>query len=98
VEIPDGVTWNHAYFPIFIKAEHPVARDTLYDRLKAEGIHPRRYFYPLISEFPMYRGLHSARRRNLRVAFEISNRVLCLPIFPTLNMETVDRISRLVRA
>ena len=66
VEIPAGVTWNYAYFPIFVKTEHPGARDALYDRLKAEGIHPRRYFYPLISEFPMYRGLHSARRQFAR--------------------------------
>ena len=32
------------------------------------AIHPRRYFYPLISDFPMYRGLPSAHGENLPVA------------------------------
>jgi dTDP-4-amino-4,6-dideoxygalactose transaminase len=98
IDISPGVTWNHAYCPIFVKPEHPVSRDELYDRLKAEGIHPRRYFYPLITEFPMYRGLHSARRRDLPVAIEIAKRVLCLPIYPLLDMDTVDKVCRLVSA
>jgi hypothetical protein len=44
----------------------------------------------------MYRGLHSARRRNLRVAYEIAGRVLCLPIFPGLEMEVVDKICAMI--
>ena len=51
-----------------------IGRDELYDRLKRTGIHPRRYFYPLISEFPMYRGLPSAHRDNLPVAAAASSR------------------------
>ncbi|MDR0564593.1 MAG: DegT/DnrJ/EryC1/StrS family aminotransferase [Azoarcus sp.] len=92
LHIPEGVTWNYAYCPIFVKPEHPATRDELYNRLKAQNIHPRRYFYPLISEFPMYRGLHSARRRNLQVASRISEEVLCLPIFPGLPLEKADAI------
>jgi dTDP-4-amino-4,6-dideoxygalactose transaminase len=47
---------NYAYFPIFVEKN----RDTLYETLKENGIFGRRYFYPLISDFPMYRGLPSA--------------------------------------
>ncbi|MDR2507796.1 MAG: DegT/DnrJ/EryC1/StrS family aminotransferase [Candidatus Accumulibacter sp.] len=93
--IPEGVQWNYAYCPVFVKSQSPppaVKRDELYRRLKDENIHPRRYFYPLITEFPMYRGLHSARRENLPVACETADRVLCLPIFPGLAREDVDRI------
>jgi dTDP-4-amino-4,6-dideoxygalactose transaminase len=93
---PPHIAWNYSYHPIFIKPEHPLTRDELYDRLKTENIHPRRYFYPLISEFPMYRGQPSAQRHNLRVAFDIANRVLCLPIFPNLTLDEVDRITGLL--
>lgn len=83
---------NHAYFPILIKPEFPVERDTVYDDLKRIGIHTRRYFYPLISEFPMYRGLSSAGQKNLPVATEASRQVLCLPIYPDLELNVVNQI------
>jgi dTDP-4-amino-4,6-dideoxygalactose transaminase len=83
---------NHAYFPILVGEDYPLDRDNLYRRLTDMGIHPRRYFYPLISEFPMYRGLDSARRDNLPVATWLSRQVLCLPIYPDLEMSAVDAI------
>jgi dTDP-4-amino-4,6-dideoxygalactose transaminase len=89
---------NHAYFPIMVEPEFPISRDALYQKLKDRGIHPRKYFYPLISEFPMYRGLLSARPENLPVASVASQQVLCLPIYPDLDGSTVDRITRIVAA
>ena len=70
---------NHAYFPILVDADYPISRDDLYQQLKDNGIHPRRYFYPLISDFPMYRGLPSAHRQNLPAATVAAQQVLCLP-------------------
>lgn len=84
---------NYAYFPILVQADYPLERDALNLKLKDSGIHPRRYFYPLISEFPMYRGLQSARRENLPVAASAASRVLCLPIYPDLAMSTVQEIT-----
>ena len=52
----------------------------------------RRYFYPLISEFPMYRGLPSAASSNLPNASRLSRQVLCLPIYPALTDDEVDRV------
>ncbi len=83
---------NHAYFPILVGPDFPISRDTLYERLKSRGIHGRRYFYPLISDFPMYRGLPSAQRSNLPVAAEASSQVLCLPIYPALENFDVQRV------
>lgn len=80
---------NYAYFPILVDDDYPVSRDVLYQRFKQIGIHPRRYFYPLISEFPMYRGFPSARSENLSVATNASRKVLCLPMYPNLADETV---------
>ncbi|MDP3440387.1 MAG: DegT/DnrJ/EryC1/StrS family aminotransferase, partial [Azonexus sp.] len=87
---------NHAYFPIFVQPQYPLSRDELYQKLKDHGIHARRYFYPLISDFPMYRELASAQHGNLPVAAEAAARVLCLPIYPTLEHNDVQRIIDLV--
>lgn len=89
---------NHAYFPILVQPGYGLSRDELNQRLKDNGIHPRRYFYPLISEFPMYRGLPSAHRDNLPVASAAAPQVLCLPIYPDLPLSTVDRIAGLIAA
>lgn len=89
---------NYSYFPIMVGADYPISRDDLYQKLKDHGIHPRRYFYPLISEFPMYRGLPSAYRDNLPESTIAAQQVLCLPIYPDLEMSMVDEITRFIAA
>lgn len=89
---------NYSYFPIFVEQDFPLRRDELYDHLKANDVFARRYFYPLISEFPMYRSLPSAGRENLAVAHHVANRVLCLPIYPDLPLDAVDRVCELIRS
>ncbi|MCL2074841.1 MAG: DegT/DnrJ/EryC1/StrS family aminotransferase [Betaproteobacteria bacterium] len=95
--IPADTAWNYSYCPIYVKPEHPVSRDELYARMKEKNIHPRRYFYPLISDFPMYRAHASAAVGNLRHARAVSDRILCLPIYPSLKPEEVDTICDLIQ-
>jgi dTDP-4-amino-4,6-dideoxygalactose transaminase len=83
---------NHSYFPVMVEADYPMSRDALYQKLKEQGIYSRRYFYPLITEFPMYRGMQSAHRDNLPVAVAASQQVLCLPIYPALSSEEQSRV------
>jgi dTDP-4-amino-4,6-dideoxygalactose transaminase len=87
---------NYAYFPILVEADYPISRDDLYRKLKNSGIHPRRYFYPLISDFPMYRGLPSAKTNNLQVAADAAHKILCLPIYPDLELELIKTITQLI--
>ena len=87
---------NYSYFPILVKADYAIRRDDLYLKLKNIGIHPRRYFYPLISDFPMYRDLPSANKENLPVATAAAQQVLCLPIYPDLEMTAVDEIAHFI--
>ncbi len=91
-----AATPNHAYFPILVGPDYPLSRDALYHHLKDHGIHARRYFYPLVSSFPMYSHLPSAGPANLPVASRTADQVLCLPIYPTLGQESVDHILELV--
>lgn len=89
---------NYAYFPILVGDEYPLGRDALFQKFRDEDIYVRRYFYPLISDFPMYRGLPSAHRDNLPVATRAAQQILCLPIYPALASEQIDRVVALLAA
>ncbi len=88
---------NYAYFPILVQSGYAMNRDELYQKLREHDIIARRYFYPLISDFPMYRGLPSAAQSNLPVASQAAKEVLCLPIYPGLTEEQLDTVISLVK-
>lgn len=93
----EDVRYNYAYFPIFVDEErYGLNRDVLYEWLKGHNIYSRRYFYPLISQFPTYRGLDSASPENLPVAEKLTQQVICLPIYPELDFSTIDKICTLI--
>ncbi|RNM26667.1 DegT/DnrJ/EryC1/StrS family aminotransferase [Dickeya undicola] len=96
LSVPESIDWNYAYFPLFVNDYSFDVREKLYDALKEHNIMSRRYFYPLISSFPMYRGLGSASAENLPVATDIANAVLCLPIYPGLETGDQDRIIEII--
>lgn len=88
---------NFAYFPILVGKEYPIDREALYQKLRSRGVYARRYFYPLISNFPMYRGLQSAGQDNLPVATAIAQQVLCLPIYPAMKDQDMERVIEIVK-
>ena len=88
---------NYSYFPLLVEADYPLSRDALYQKFKDNNIYARRYFYPLISEFPMYRGMPSAHRENLPVATAAAQKVICLPIYPALTPQDLQRVIDIVR-
>jgi dTDP-4-amino-4,6-dideoxygalactose transaminase len=91
------VKHNYSYFPIFVdKSQYYIQRDDLYEKLKRHNIFSRRYFYPLISQFPTYRGLDSAQTGKMPVAERSANEVICLPMYADLEVETVDKICRII--
>lgn len=93
---PGETVANYSYFPILVQAQYPISRDALYQKLKDQGIYARRYFYPLISDFPMYGGLLSAQRDNLPVAVDAASKVLCLPIYPALTRHDQNRVIKVI--
>lgn len=93
-----GVESNYSYFPIFVNAsEYGESRDSLYNRMKDNGVLGRRYFYPLISTFTTYRGLPSATKENLPVAYKMADEVICLPMHHSLSEEEINKTIDLVR-
>jgi dTDP-4-amino-4,6-dideoxygalactose transaminase len=92
VTFKDYLQANFSYFPILVDSSYRMTRDELYEKLKEHGIFARRYFYPLITDFSMYRGLHSARSENLPVATRAAQQVICLPIYPALTAQEQQRV------
>ncbi len=87
---------NFSYFPILLSEDYAIERDALYETLKKNGIYSRRYFYPLISSFPMYKHLLTAQPVNLPNATRTAEQVLCLPIFEGLSSNQIDTVCTIV--
>ena len=83
---------NYSYFPLLVTPEFRITRDELHAELAKNNVNARRYFYPLISEFPAYAGLPSATADNLPVSQAISREVICLPLYPDLPIAQVNKI------
>lgn len=92
-----GVRHNYSYFPIFIdNNKFGKSRDDMYYKMKEQGVLSRRYFYPLISNFPTYRGLSTANRENLPVGNKMAEEVLCLPMHHALSDDDIQRVINLI--
>ena len=96
-KIPEDVKYNYQYFPIRInKEEFGLDRNELLTVLNAENVYPRKYYYPLCSQYPIYRDRTFSNDNNLPVATRVSNTVLCLPLYGKLGAEAVDRIIEII--
>lgn len=93
-----GVKHNYSYFPIFVNSDqYGRTRDELYEHLKTFDYFGRRYFYPLISNFNSYKALPSSNPKNLPTATRIAEQVMCLPIYPDLEMEHVENVANIIK-
>lgn len=86
---------NYAYFPVVFDGFRQT-RDEIFEKLKAENIIARKYFYPLTNGFACYRDLETAGEEKTPVAKYIADRVLTLPLFADLTIEEVDRICDII--
>lgn len=87
--------YNYCYMPVcFINKR---MRDMVYRALLENNIKPRKYFYPLTSEAKYLKNSqHWSNRRGLRVASDIANRILCLPIYEGLTEYEIRKIINIV--
>ncbi|SEQ95580.1 dTDP-4-amino-4,6-dideoxygalactose transaminase [Amphritea atlantica] len=97
IKVPENTTSSEQYFCICIdEVEFGESRDDIYDRLKASNIMARKYFSPLVSEYPCYSSLASASRKYLPQANRITKNVLCLPFYGGLSQYDINRVINLV--
>ncbi len=85
-----NVDHNYSYFPVRVRPESGVDRDRVKDHMVSLGVRPRRYFYPVLSELPMYE--QSPRVVPLRNATATAAEILCLPIYPNLSRADQKRV------
>jgi dTDP-4-amino-4,6-dideoxygalactose transaminase len=87
---------NYSYFPIFVEGDYQLTRDQLYEKLKSNGINGRRYFYPLITEFEIYKENVVQTNDGLSSAKRVAEQVICLPIYAEFSHQDVGRIIGLI--
>lgn len=87
----DSFSNNYAYFPIVLESENVLIK--LKEELNKNGINPRRYFYPSLNELPYLDSLSSCP-----ISEEISRKVLCLPLYPGLEISIQNKIVEIVQS
>ncbi|MEK5071455.1 DegT/DnrJ/EryC1/StrS family aminotransferase [Sporosarcina sp. FSL K6-1508] len=87
--ISKSVDYNYAYYPIIFETEQELV--AVKEALDKKNIQARRYFYPTLNELPYLQSYYPCFNSE-----DISNRVLCLPLYSDLNIKDVERIIDLV--
>lgn len=94
-QLPAGCDYNYAYFPVEVcEKEYGMSREQLYDGLKKFNVFTRRYFYPLICDFACYQNVPVSDP--LTVARGVASRILTLPIYNELELNSVDDICSMI--
>lgn len=88
-----NVKSNYAYFPVVFD-DYKLTRDEICSALEKENIFARKYFYPLTNSFESYQGKYDIA--NTPVAKDISEKVLTLPLYADLELESVDKICEII--
>lgn len=91
IVIPDQVmlaSVNYSYYPILLKNENQCLK--VKDNLIANDIMPRRYFYPSLNT------LNYIKYQPCPFSENIAQRILCLPMYPTLENENIEKICNIV--
>lgn len=93
-----GVTHNYPYFVIRVdKSDYGLTRDELCDKLNKYNVFPRKYFYPLCSNFQCYWDIPSAAESRLPTANYIADTVLSLPLYGRLSEDDVVKICSIIK-
>ena len=85
-----GVRFNYTYMPIEVdQRSFGMTRDELCGKLREYNVVARRYFYPIIPDFPCYRGVFNGVELN--VARRVASRILTLPLYSDLGSSVWTR-------
>jgi len=89
--------YNYSYMPV--RFESKEKRDAIYSVLLKNGIKSRKYFFPLTvnSDYFKELGVNLVEKYQLKNSNDIANRILCLPLYPDLEMSVVDNIITIIK-
>ncbi len=81
--------FNYAYYPVVFETEGELLR--IFEKLNDNGVFPRRYFYPSLNTLPY------VTYQACPVSEDISKRIACLPLYPSLTEDEVLKICSLIK-
>lgn len=87
--LKENVDYNYSYYPIVFKNENILL--TVKENLYLNQINTRRYFFPSLNNLPYLK-----IKQNCPISEDISRRVLCLPLYPDLEMKTIEKIAETI--
>ena len=82
-------TRNYSYFPVIFESRELTLK--CFNALERKEVYARRYFYPSLAKILPY-----LPKRDMPVTDDISERVLCLPLYYDLSAEEVRLICRVI--
>lgn len=88
LKLREGTNWNYAYYPIVFETEENLLN--MIENLVHNNIHPRRYFYPSLEELPY------VDSKQCPIAYDIAQRVLCLPLYTDLKRSDLNSIIKII--
>ncbi|MDE6054180.1 MAG: DegT/DnrJ/EryC1/StrS family aminotransferase, partial [Lachnospiraceae bacterium] len=89
--------YSYGYFPILFDSQAfgLEIRDIVCNKLRAQDIYPRKYFYPITADAACFKNKY--RKLPLKNARYISSNILVLPLYPELEYEIIDRIVDIIQ-
>ncbi len=80
---------NYSYFPIVFENEDILLK--IEKELNKNNIYPRRYFYPSVNTYTKI-----YKYQNCPNSEDISKRILCLPLFYNLDINSIEKICKII--
>ncbi len=87
-KLQEGLDYNYAYYPVLFPDQEQVLKTK--QLLNDNDIFPRRYFYPSLNTLPYVDYTPCPKSE------AVVQRILCLPLYPELAREDVERICDLI--
>jgi len=90
---------NNQYMPIeIIPEEFGLNRDQVHLALREDNVIARKYFFPLGNLYDCYKDMEFAKNSKLPNAEKVASRILCLPIYSSLEAGDIEKICFLVES
>lgn len=83
--------YNYAYYPVVFESHQKMMH--VRETFVKNNVFPRRYFYPSLNTLSF---LDAELKRSCPVSEDIASRVLCLPLYPGLETQEIEKICSLV--
>ena len=90
LKIRKNTFWNFSYYPIIFESEEQMLE--VQKDLNLQSIFPRRYFYPSLSS------LNYVSEQSTPITDIIVQKILCLPLYPTLKQEEFELITSIINS